>query len=106
MVFLIETKLRKNKIEIVRTKNGLNNMFVVECVGKSDRLALFWENRWEVEVQNFSHRHINCIVYNCDFDVKWKLRGFYGHPDFAKRHKAWNLLKILARLPPTPWLCV
>lgn len=35
----------------------------------------------------------------------WKLTSFYGHPNPAKRHEAWNLLKFLKDLHPCPWLC-
>jgi exonuclease III len=41
LIFLMETKLRKKKMENVRTKIGLNNMFVVESIGKSGGLTLF-----------------------------------------------------------------
>jgi hypothetical protein len=51
----METKLRKNKMENIQTKTGFNNMFVVEYVGKSGGLALFWEDGCDVEVQNFNH---------------------------------------------------
>jgi exonuclease III len=69
LVFLMETKLRKLKLESIRTKLAFENMFVVDCVGKSGGLALFWEEGWEVEVQNYSHRHINAIVRDQNLTV-------------------------------------
>jgi hypothetical protein len=60
----------------------------------------------EVEVQNFSRRHINAVIHNCDMDMDWKFTGFYGHPDATKRLEAWNLLKRLEQLTPGPWACV
>jgi hypothetical protein len=106
LVFLMETKLRKQKLEIIRSKLGFENMFVVDCVGKSGGLVLFWEEGWEVEVQNYSHRHINAIVHDQNLNADWKLTCFYGHPDPTKRHEAWDLLKLLARLTPDPWICI
>jgi hypothetical protein len=50
LIFLMETKLRKNKMEMVRTKIGFDNLFIVESVGKSGGLALLWEDGCEVEV--------------------------------------------------------
>ena len=32
--------------------------------------------------------------------------GFYGHLVAVKRHEAWELLKYLANLNLTPWICV
>ncbi len=36
--------------------------FVVEPVGRSGGLALLWKEEKEVEIYNFSRRHINAIV--------------------------------------------
>jgi exonuclease III len=106
IVFIMETKLRKRKLETIRLKVGFANMFVVDCVGRSGGLALFWEEGWGVEVQNYSHRHINAIVHDQNLAIDWKFTGFYGHPNPAKRHEAWDLLKFLARLAPEPWICI
>jgi hypothetical protein len=54
MVFLMETKLRTQKMEIIHYKMGFSNLFVVDSVGKSGGLALFWGDDIEVEIQNFS----------------------------------------------------
>lgn len=42
LVFLMETKLRQNKMEAVRHKLGFQCLFVVDCVGQSGRLAMLW----------------------------------------------------------------
>jgi exonuclease III len=44
LVFLMETKLRKNKMEVIWMKIGFKNLFVVESVEKSRGLGLFWED--------------------------------------------------------------
>jgi hypothetical protein len=36
----METKLQKNKMEMIRTKIGFKNLFVVESVGKEWRLGI------------------------------------------------------------------
>jgi exonuclease III len=40
IVFLMETKLRANKMEKVQSQLGFEHMLVVDCVGKSGGLAL------------------------------------------------------------------
>jgi hypothetical protein len=45
MVFLIENKLRKVKMDSIRSKLGFPNMIVVDCVGRSGGLALMWGMR-------------------------------------------------------------
>ena len=80
----METKLQKNKMENVRLKIGFNNMFVVESIGKSGGLALFWEDDIDIEIQNYSQRHVNTIVHNQQLNIDWKFTGFYGQPDSTK----------------------
>lgn len=62
MVFLMETILRRNKMERIRSRLGFPNMLVVDCVGKSGGLALLWTEDVDVEVQNYSKRHINAKI--------------------------------------------
>lgn len=44
MIFIMETKLEKNKMETVRIKRGFSNLFVIESMGRSGGLALFWDD--------------------------------------------------------------
>ena len=59
-----------------------------------------------MEVQNFSQRHINAIIYEPLVDLYWKFTGFYGHPEAPRRHEVWELLKFLARTATNPWLVI
>jgi exonuclease III len=107
LVFLMETKLRSKKMELIRCKLGFKNLFVVDCVGKGGGgLAFLWKEEVELEIQNFSSRHINGIVTNPLSNQRWKFTGFYGQPDVARRYEGWDLLKQLANLAPEPWLCI
>jgi hypothetical protein len=38
----METKLLHRKVEAIRIKFGFDNVFVVDCKGKSGGLALLW----------------------------------------------------------------
>lgn len=106
LVFLSKTKLRQNKIEVIRCKLGYHGLFVVDCNGRSGRLALLWDSETEMEIQNFSQHHINAIITVPTNTLPWKLTGFYGHPVPAKSHTTWSLLKILAQFEPLPWACI
>jgi hypothetical protein len=106
LVFLMETKMTQRKAKVVQIKLGFENYFSVDCIGKSGGLMLLWKNSIMVEIQNFSRRQINAVV-QCSSDApSWKLTGFYGHPDVAKRGESWELLHFLAKLPLEPWLCL
>jgi hypothetical protein len=92
LVFLMETKLRKKKLEEIHYKIGYYGLFVVDCIGRSGGLALLWSSEMSMEIQNYSQHYINAVIKAPINDVPWKLTGFYGHPVLTKRHITWNLL--------------
>jgi hypothetical protein len=80
LVFLMENKIRKNKMEVIRCKLNYTSMFVVDCVGRSGGMALLWGDEVFVEVQNFSQRQINGLVKISEFAESWQFKGFLGTP--------------------------
>jgi len=91
------------KADLLRVKLGFQNVFCVDCKGRSGGLLLFWSSDIDLEVQNFSQRHVNAVIHSSDIGVSWKFTGFYGHPDPMKRQESWSLLRCLADLNPSPW---
>jgi hypothetical protein len=106
MVFLMETKLQKAKMESIRCKLGFENMFVVDSIVKSRGMALFWGEDISVTIQNFSQHNINGVIKNLEDEMPLKFTRFYGHPDIEKMGKAWALFQHLAHFASTPWLCI
>jgi exonuclease III len=106
ILFLMETKCRKDRMEVLRVKIGFEGMFVVDPVGRSGGLALCWKDKDLVEIQNFSRRHINAVIRPSVGENGWKFTGFYGHPVWTKRHESWSLLRHLNDYLPQAWLCV
>jgi hypothetical protein len=51
MVFLMETKMMSAKASFLRIKFGYDQMFVVDCVGRSGGLMLLWKDDAQVEIQ-------------------------------------------------------
>ena len=54
ILFLMETKCRKEKLESIRVRLGFFGMFVVEPVGRSGGLVLFWKDVHELKIQNYT----------------------------------------------------
>jgi len=106
LVFLMETKIMQGKADAIRIKLGFDHCFVVDCHGKSGGVMVLWKNSSLVEIQNFSRRHINAVIRGTTDSSQWKLKGFYGHPETAKRGDSWVLFRYLAKLDPVPWLCL
>lgn len=94
----------RNKMEVVRIKMGFDGMFVIDCHGRSRGLALLWKLKDQVRIQNYSKGHINDVVHEGNASQVWKLTGFYGNPETARRSESWALLRHLSRLSPEPWL--
>jgi len=106
LVFIMETKLVSHKADFLKNKLGYSNSFVVDSKGRSGGLILLWHSSVKVEIQNYSRRHINAVIQRRAGEMYWKLTGFYGHPETARRPEAWALLRHLSLLSPMPWLCL
>jgi hypothetical protein len=100
LVFVMETKLSARRMENIRIRIGYNNMFVVDSIGRSGGLALFWNKEVDVEIKNYSQRHINAEVCSEPNGQAWKFTGFYGNPEPGKRKEGWSLLRYLSSLNP------
>lgn len=84
LVLLMETKLQTHMFDRLKIKLGFESVFMVDSVGRSGGLALFWSNEVEVDIQNYRRRHINVVVKLDSTSPPWKFTGFYGHPDVTK----------------------
>ncbi|KAL0462161.1 UNVERIFIED_CONTAM: hypothetical protein Slati_0103700 [Sesamum latifolium] len=105
LVFLTETKCSVSQIEIL--KKGLNLFGCgVDSRGKSGGLALLWQKTVEVQLQSFSHYHIDVSVRTEESEIWWRFLGVYGEPDVTKWMGFWNLLRRIHQQSMRPWLCV
>ncbi|KAL0404334.1 UNVERIFIED_CONTAM: hypothetical protein Sradi_2074200 [Sesamum radiatum] len=103
LVFLAETKCSTSQIEVLKRRLNLFG-FCVESRGKSGGLALFWNKSVDVQLQSFSHYHIDVSVRLSNSEEWWRFSGVYGEPDTSKRTVFWNLLSRLHRQSVRPWL--
>jgi hypothetical protein len=104
--FLMETKVSSYRMESIKVRTRYKNVFAVDSMGRSGGLALMWSEDVQVEIENYSRRHVNALVKTEINGGTWKLTGFYGHPEVGKRHEAWNLLRYLHTTSPNSWLCI
>lgn len=101
----METKLNTEKCNRVKRRLKCEGCFVVEPIGKRGGLALMWDNMINVEVLNYSQRHISAWITSEEGKMKWLLTGFYCEFDSSKREEAWNLLAALKPIGDFGW-CV
>ncbi|XP_042939499.1 uncharacterized protein LOC122274529 [Carya illinoinensis] len=105
LVFLMETKSRKSRLEEFRRSLKLEGCFAVDCVGMSGGIALLWRETWQVKIINYTRWHISALIQEGDLGPTWQFTGFYGHPESAKRNSNWQLLQMLKPPNPMAWLC-
>jgi hypothetical protein len=85
---------------------GYEGLFSVDPIGKKGGLAFLWKVAEEVEIVNYSLRHINAYISVGDRGSPWMFSGFYGDPDQTQRETSWKLLYHLSSLIPSEWHCM
>ena len=106
IVFLMETKLKKNRMERIKNRIGFANGLIVSNVGRSGGIALLWTREINMEVISYTRFHVNAVISETISDYKWRLTGFYGHSETHKRYESWHLLTFLHNQFQLPWLCL
>ena len=106
VVFLMETKAKNRRMERIKNIIGLENGLFVPCVGRKGGLAMLWARDIDLKIKRYSLNHIDAIINNTENNYKWRLTGFYGHPETHRRYESWHLLAFLNNQLHLPWLCL
>uniref|UniRef100_A0A7N2KXV8 DUF4283 domain-containing protein n=1 Tax=Quercus lobata TaxID=97700 RepID=A0A7N2KXV8_QUELO len=81
VIFLMETKKKIAGMKKVKLKLGFVNGFYVQRQGRGGELAMFWRKEVNLEIKSYSKYHIDVVVTEEAFGFKWRITGFYGHPE-------------------------
>ena len=84
IVFLMETKSKVKRMEKIKNRIGFTNGLIVPSRGRSDGMALFWTREVNLDTNNYSGNHIDAIVREIECNFKWRITGFYGHPEHTE----------------------
>ncbi|KAH9666675.1 hypothetical protein KPL70_020731 [Citrus sinensis] len=104
-VFLMETLSCMSKLESLKSNMGFNGLFVVDRVGRSGGLALFWNSDHQVKLLRYGRNFIDVEVEAVD-NSRWRLTGYYCFPEFSRRRESWDLLRVLATSSSLAWVCL
>ena len=105
IVFLSETKVKTKRMERIRDWiRFANGLFIPSC-GPSGGLVLLWTREIDLEIKSFGNHHIDAIVTETSLSFKWRITGFYGHPQTHMRQFLWDLLAFLKNQCQLPWIC-
>ncbi|KAG6643095.1 hypothetical protein CIPAW_09G186400 [Carya illinoinensis] len=106
VIFLSETKCKRDRMECIRNKLNFDQSFTVDCVGRSGGLAFFWKKEVEAELNSYSNHHISLTIHPAALERSNILTGFYGQPIATRRKESWSLIRLLQSHIQCPWLCL
>jgi hypothetical protein len=105
-LFLMETISKRKKLDWLRVRLGFEGMFVVDPVGRSGGLALFWK-----EGTGLGNSELLSATHQCrhqwnGHEQELETHRILWQPNTSKRDESWDLMRILKQFSPRPWLCV
>ena len=83
LVFLMETKVCKRKVEIVQQRLRYDGLFYMEGNNNRGGLALLWKGKNSVQLRIYSNNHID-IEITWEEVPTWRATCYYG---FLERHR-------------------
>lgn len=105
IVFLSETKAKSSKLQNLKRRLNFDNVFVVDCIGKSGGLCIFWKKSVKVEVLYSSNNVIHSFITNSNTNCSFHFSFMYGNPISQMRKRFWDTLNNLHQQNHKPWIC-
>ena len=102
----METKAKNKRMERIKSRIGMANGLFVPCVSRKGGLAMLWARDVDLEIKSYSLNHIDAVINDTESSYKWRLTGFYGHPETHRRYESWHFLAFLNNQLHLPWLCL
>lgn len=82
-----------------------SNCLVVDCLGKSDGLALLWIIEVQVIIKNYSTNYIHATIVENNLDhSSWYFTKIYGFLEVSNKYKTWERLRMLNQQCQEKWL--
>ncbi|XP_058746012.1 uncharacterized protein LOC131618873 [Vicia villosa] len=99
VLFLMETKLKKEEVQSIKFKSGFNGCFIVECKwsgrDRAGGLILMWKDSFLLKILSYFENHIGGVVGDEVDNQDWFLYGVYGYPEEHKKRFTWDLIQNL-----------
>ncbi|KAG2613942.1 hypothetical protein PVAP13_4KG383101 [Panicum virgatum] len=93
LVFLLETRQSEERMQNLRWRLGLKGCLARSCVGRSDGIALFWDESLVVNLITIADKVINVTVHEDPASAPWRISFFYGELRVEDRHLTWEFMK-------------
>ncbi|XP_057432608.1 uncharacterized protein LOC130725388 [Lotus japonicus] len=103
IVFLMETRARREKIEELRRRLGFDYYFTVDPRGISGGLALLWKKEVHIHIFQSSAYFIHSSVQASNDTSPWDCTFVYGDPCPQRRRLLWPQIAAVCYKEDTPW---
>ena len=90
IVFLMETKLNMRAMKREKEKAGFVFGLIVPKVENCGGLAMLWKKEIKLEIMGYARNFIDAIITDEPFRFKWRITGFYRHPETHRRKEPWE----------------
>lgn len=106
ILFLMETRAQKKRVERVRRKLKFSNMFYVPAIGIAGGLALLWNKSYCVQVLNSCINYVHTAIQEKKTGNTFEITFVYANPTFDRRRYLWGKLQYLMPRRQGPWCCI
>lgn len=106
IIFLMETRAPRERVDRTRRVLKMNKMFTVEPVGLAGGLSLLWNSEVEVQILGASQNYIHASILYKKGARDFVCTFIYGNPTFQRRRNLWNKISSLQPLRGSAWCCV
>lgn len=106
IVFLMETRAKKDRVEKVRRRLRFHHCYCVEANGLSGGLALFWNDNYTVQILDSCPNYIHSVIEQQRTSKLFETTFIYGNLVFNQMQHLWNKIKRLSTGPRVPWVCM
>lgn len=96
IVFLMETKQKARVVRKVRRRCGFGEEWLIDPVGQSGGLALWWNDSVKVNILFSSPNVINTLVEAVELDSPRYISFIYGPPDEVDRNLCWQEIQRIS----------
>ncbi|KAK9010904.1 hypothetical protein V6N11_043771 [Hibiscus sabdariffa] len=102
IVFLMETKQKKSKLNRIRNIFLFSEDFYVDPIGKSGGLALWWKEGVNITILSATKNYIDTSI-SIDGGLQWFCTFIYGCPNSEGKKEVWNTISKLRKGDEEPW---
>ena len=98
LVFLMETKQKEKTVSKLRRRCGFDEEWIINPVGLSGGLAIWWKSEINVNILHSSHNIIHTSISSLSVIVPEYLTCVYSPPNEVEQRKVWEKFIILLML--------